>query len=494
MCGVIGIKDLAERDNVVPYARDLLKGVQHRGQLGAGLAWLSAHHREGMIQVLKGAGLVDAALPADTLLATRAESHTAIGHTRYATNPHVEECMVQPYVYPEFAFAFNGNIANDRELVDPLTHSGFPPEVPGDTEVLGRMILRGMTENGRHKIGRALQGLSALDGSFNVIMMHTNGDLTAVRDPQGFHPLVYAEVEGGRKIAIASETSAIEKIWHRAKIRDVKEGHMLRVSGKKGAKQVPLWMAEKKHCFFESVYFSDHESTVDGKPVATVRYRTGRALAALDSDRPSTDIVAPVPKSANHAARGYADERGIPFVEGIRKKLAVGRNFIEASDHDLKATLKYLISEKFFQDEDIIVIDDSLVRGSTIKGLVERLRTEGGARSVHLRLASPPVSSPCFYGINFPTVTELLSRRFSTGHLTPDGVLPQEVLDAMARELNVDSIKYLPVPEIPKALGQKQEHLCMACVTKEYPTRTGMELAMVEEKRAFEACQCQKVL
>jgi amidophosphoribosyltransferase len=505
-CGVVAVIDLAEKQDVVPLAVAMAQELQHRGELGAGLSWRDA---DGQLRILKDHGLVSQALSPEKLLAANAKGSAAIAHTRYATNAHLQRCMVQPYGYdaygdnmddlpPEpdgrvrrlpqgFAFAFNGNIANHEAMQRRLEEMGEPVRLPGDTEVIGRTIIASWSKGTQERMRKILRPLDTLDGSFNMVMLQQDGTVNAVRDPHGFHPLTYAR--NGSLLAIASEDIAIRAVWPNAEIHDVEPGYLLQALPKRSeVAEQQLWLAEKSHCFFEWKYFADRRSRLDGTSVANARYEAGKILAEMDRDRPRGDIVVPVPESAKIAANGYADTRRLPRVDGILKNEGIGRTFTDAGDRLRKAQLKYTVDPNFLRGRNIILIDDSLVRGNTMQALVQQLRGVGGVAEINLRLAAPPIMAPCFYGIDFQTLKELFVRRFPDAELTVNGVLSDEVLAAMAPKLGVDSIKYLPVDGVPRAVAKEKESLCMACVTKEYPTREGARLYMLEEER----CRCGK--
>jgi amidophosphoribosyltransferase len=281
---------------------------------------------------------------------------------------------------------------------------------------------------------------------------------------------------------VASEDSAIHAIWHDVPIENIKAGRSLRICPtSKDVFIEKLWLPEKSVCFFEFVYFADHRSHIDGISVANVRNECGKILADEDMAHPypgmsQADIVMPVPESAKISGNGYVDRRGLRRVDGILRNPDVGRTFISPAQREEMADLKYDIDPDLVRGKSIVLIDDSLVRGTTMLRLVKRLR-ECGAAQIHLRLASPPILSPCFYGIDFPTIQELLARKFMDGTLHEGDVLPLDVLSAIAQYLGVDSIRYLPVSAIPRALGRSKETTCMACVTGGYPTKNGQRLA-----------------
>jgi amidophosphoribosyltransferase len=485
-CGVVAVIDLAGKQDVVPIAVDMTKGLQHRGQLGAGIAWLQKQEEGKMINVLKGPGQVKEILSPKAILQRGATGSAAIGHTRYATNTNLSPDMFHPLNKEKFAVAFNGNVSDYAEIERQLIQDGFPPSMEGDTEIIAQMLMRALQNGTRNKIAAAFKTLGQLDGSYNVVTLHNDGAISAIRDPRGMRPLAYAQ--NGSLLAIASETSAIRDVWHDVDTHDVQPGYLLHASTDRfEVMHEQLWMAERNLCFFEAVYFAEHRSIIDGISVSNVRYECGKILAENDEDLKNTNdlIVVPVPKSAKTAARGYADKKQIRNVEAILvDDEDVGRTFIAKTHEERvkKTQMKYRnIDSGLIANRRIVLVDDSLVRGTTMHTLVEMLRARG-ASEVHLRLASPPIMSPCFYGIDFPTVKELLARKYSSAPLKEGGVLPDDVLAAIAKDINVNSIKYLPVEAIPRALGKNSDEICMACVTGKYPTTGGQRLYQIAEE------------
>lgn len=482
-CGVVAVVDLAGAQDVVPMTVAIAQGLQHRGELGAGLSWLDAG---GEIRLLKDHGSVAEVLHEERIRTASARGNAAIAHTRYATNALLDPCMIQPFHYgcgdapAEFSFAFNGNIANCEEQALRLAQDGNPPRIEGDTEIIGRTVIAALRRHSNAQMTRVLRELGQLDGAYNIVMLEKTGVIDAVRDRHGFHPLTFARK--GSIVAVASEDSAIRRVWPDAHPQDMQPGYLLRATPEHSEiSQHQLWLAEPSTCFFESVYFADHRSRIDGTSVANARYECGKILAEMDADRPMTDIVVPVPESAKIAANGYADTRRLRRVDGILKNHAIGRTFISPRDRMEKAARKYDIDADLLRGRSIILIDDSLVRGTTLRVLATQLRSQG-VSEIHLRLASPAIISPCFYGIDFPTVSELLVRKHTNGVVHQNGVLPPEILVAIALDLGIESIRYLSVDAIPRALGKARDQICMACVTGQYPTPEGERLHQLAEE------------
>ncbi len=478
-CGVVAVLDRQGR-NVVPDAIRITDGVQHRGELGAGLAWQRIEERrngttEVVQRVLKRNGLVKNVL-APYKGSASLTGYAALGHTRYSTSGGDGEHLAQPSSVVSddenhrFAFAFNGNIVNYRERRREMVGDGATFDCDVDTELIRQLLIAQIGKGTREELVQAFASLKdVLDGAYNIVLMHKTG-IYAYRDHHGFRPLAYAEHDG--RIGIASENKAITAVWQNAKAHDVQPGELLVVTPEEGIVHEQLHKPQRAHCYFEWAYFADRESRLDDRGVSATRYRFGKELAMMDAEVPEDALVVPVPDSAKGAADGYAYQRRMRRVDAILKNPEVGRTFITNVDRKEKAKMKYLIDKHLVRDRDIVLIDDSLVRGVTMKELIKRLRKKGKPKSIHLRLASPPIVSPCFYGIDFATTNELLVRRYCDGKLV-DGQLPQDVLDAIADDLDVDSIKYLTPDGVTNALRMEMHDLCMACVTKDYPTEEG---------------------
>lgn len=498
-CGVGGVVDLGETQNVVPIATDIAEGLQHRGELGAGIAWLRNETSPGRrIGTLTGEGLVKDVLKPIPLGQLGAVSQAAIVQTRYATNGSLDGCFLQPFHYPhpeesrEFCFGFNGNIPDFHEQEAWLAERGIIPRFHGDTEIMGQMMVAHLQNGTEQQVRKIFQeALGTFDGAFNVVILTGRGDMCAIRDRHGFHPLVWGQQDS--IVAVASEDRAIRDALPHAEIHDVIPGQMIEVNARtKRVMQHDLWTAEPRHCFFESIYFAGHRSKLDSASVSNARHACGKVLADMDrswidaekqhgKNSEEWPIVVSVPDSAKTAANGYADRLGLRRVEVILKRDLAGRTFISPANRAEKALRKYDISQGLLHGKDIILIDDSMVRGTTMRVLIAELR-KNGARKIHLRLASPPILAPCFYGIDFSTVGELIARKYSDGSLTKDGVLPENVLRAIAQDIDVDSLRYLPLTEVPAALEKKPDALCMACVTGEYPTPNGKELYKIANR------------
>ncbi len=480
MCGIAAVIDLEGKQDVVPMTVQLLEGLQRRGEEGVGISWKRETVRRDALGVLKRSGRVQQVLTPQAISDACATSSVAIGHTRYGTNKEGGDDLCHPYHYPaqdgqsEFSFAFNGNEADTASLLSELQHADITPRFPGDTEIIGQSIVAELRSKTGMKMKEAMvHALGRLDGACNAMVLTANGKVFATRDRHGFHPLAYAE--NGSLIAIASEDSAIRTCWPEVKVHNVKAGEILQVS-QQGISVEQMWEPKSSKCFFEHIYFADHRSRLDRRSVANARYECGRILASRDMHRPQSDIVVPVPESAKIAANGYADTRRLRRVDALLRNEDAGRTFIDPDDRVEKIRKKFDIDGSLVHGKSVILVDDSMVRGNTLKTNIVDAFRQAGAQEIHVRLASPPILAPCFYGIDFSTVSELIARKYHNMPLDEYDVLPPEVLQAIAKDIGVNSIAYLPVSAVSKAIGITREELCMACVTGEYPTDAGQRL------------------
>ncbi len=420
MCGIVAVAGVPEAAKRVYLG---LYSLQHRGQEAAGIVAIDGSE-PGSARLHKGTGLVAEAFDEQKL--SQLPGSTAIGHLRYSTAGGAGLVNAQPllvrYSQGDLALAHNGNLTNAQELRARLVDEGALFQATIDSEVIVHLIARSRRETVDGQIDDAL---SQLEGAFSLLI--SIGDtLYAARDPYGYRPLVLGQLEGG--YVLASESCALDIMGARL-IRDVGPGEVLRIREGEITSLRPLpAYGPPAPCIFELVYFARPDSQLWGVSVDRARRGFGRQLAI---EQPAeADCVISVPDSANSAALGYAEESGIPFELGLIRNHYVGRTFIEPSQtgRDFKVRLKYSAVRELLDERRVVVVDDSLVRGTTSRGLVNLLR-EAGAREVHFRLASPPVRHPCFYGIDMPTHEELIASHKS----------PEEI----RQHLGVDSLGYL---------------------------------------------------
>ncbi len=484
-------KDWSQNFHCVEIAAKIARHLQHRGELGAGVSWLSKSKVSGeRFHSVKKNGRVSHVIRNYAAQFAQVLSELVLAHTRYATSGPADEAMLQPRHHKdkrhrkEFIFGFNGNEPDYSKQRAALKNRGLRPTLPGDTEIIGLTLVDAFRQKGRRGLMEICKELGVFEGSFNLVLATGDGRAAALRDPYGRHPLVYAK--HGPFVIVASEDSAIRRaIPSIENIQDIPPGYIIDIEREKNRCELARCLDEEgmvdpRSCFFERVYFANVDSTFDGFSVADTRYKTGEYLALNDADMEEpSDMVVAVPASAELAAIGYADFSGIPFVPAIQKNHGVGRTFTSPKNREQKALAKYRIDGDKIAGKSITLVDDSLVRGTTMRVLIKMLRQKG-ARKIHLRLASPPILAPCFYGIDFPTVSELLVRKYSDGSLQEGGVLPPEVLAAIAKDLGVDSIKYLPFSQLADVMGKPLKQLCTSCVDGEYATEGVQQLYEIE--------------
>lgn len=446
MCGIVAVNGIPDAAKLVFLG---LYSLQHRGQEAAGITAVEDDERGGT-HIHKGTGLVSEAFDETTL--NRLKGSTAMGHLRYSTAGGAGLQNAQPllvrYSEGDLALAHNGNLTNAQELRSRLVADGSLFQSSIDTEVIVHLIARSRREGVDAQIDDAL---SQLEGAFSLLI--TVGDtLYAARDPHGFRPLVLGQREGG--FVVASETCALDILGAKY-IRDIDPGEVLRIRDGEVTRLRPLSQgAEPSPCVFELVYFARPDSKLWGYSVDRSRRLFGRQLAI---EQPAeADCVISVPDSANSAALGFAEQSGLPFELGLIRNHYVGRTFIEPSQagRASKVRLKYSAVREVLEGKRVVVVDDSLVRGTTSRGLVALLK-EAGATEVHFRLASPPVRHPCYYGIDMPTREELIA-----SHKTPEEI---------RSHLGVTSIGYLSLEGMLDSLGPEAK-FCSACFSGNYPT------------------------
>jgi amidophosphoribosyltransferase len=447
-CGVFGVSGSAEASRLAYLG---LFALQHRGQETAGIvsAWRDAGHPHHMVH--RGLGLVADVFDGPTLESLRGD--VAIGHVRYSTTGAPNPANTQPVVsslrFGPVAISHNGNLTNAHLLRERLKQEGAIFQTSIDTEVILHLISRAPAADFEAALRHALV---QIDGAFSLAILH--GDtMYMVRDANGFRPLALGRLGSGGWVA-ASETSAFDMVratW----VRDFEPGEIVRfVPGAPPEALDPLPPRPHARCIFELVYFSRADSVVDGLDVQGVRLRLG---ARLWQEQPAeADVVICVPDSSMPAAIGYARAAGLPFDTGLMRNHYIGRTFIEPYKglRDFSARIKYNPVRSVVEDQRVVVVDDSIVRGTTMRRIVGMLRA-AGAREVHLRIASPPWRNPCLYGIDVPDPSEFVA----TG---------REVED-IRTHIGADSLGYLS-PEGMKSAADPGKGWCLACFTGEYPT------------------------
>jgi amidophosphoribosyltransferase len=473
----------------------MLLDIQNRGQLAAGMTSYHAR-RSQLIDTHKDVGTVNEVFRLSHQdkyedLMREYAGPAAIGHVRYATCGPDDRGYAQPFErhhlqkHKWFSFAFNGQLANYQELRDKLLSDGdhhLARET--DTEIFMHELSRELSGDSQPELVEIVRNVHRrLDGAYTVAYINARGEMFVARDPLGIKPLCWAKE--GPLFAAASESVALLNLGFKPEsIRSLDPGAMITISEGRFEIQRFADSPRSAHCFFEWVYFANVASTLDDRSVYLSRTALGEELARLELDAgdvPLEDaIVVPVPDTSKAAADAMAFRLGIPSREGLIRNRYSGRTFIESGQgRRRKAQTKYTPLREVLQGRRIFLVEDSIVRSTTMKVLLNRLREYGGAKEVHVRVACPPIVAPCFYGIDMSTVDELFAPKFLKGReLTP------EVQAEMAEALEADSLRYLPVESIARAIRFREDQLCRACITGDYPTPHGQKLYQIALKNA----------
>src|SRR5918998_1953097 len=449
-CGVFGIWGSESASAVVALG---LHALQHRGQEAAGITSFDGR----LFHSHRAMGHVAGNFDRDDVI-RRLAGRAAIGHVRYSTAGETALRNVQP-LFAElssggFAVAHNGNMSNALRLRRELNRRGSIFQSTSDTEVIIHLVA---TSTYRTLLDRFIDALKQVEGAYSLVCLTGEGML-ACRDPLGIRPLVMGRL--GDAYIFASETVALDVVGA-TYIRSVEPGELIIVSSEGVKSHRPFAPVRPRPCIFEHVYFSRPDSIVDGASVYTVRKQIGAELAI--ENPVEADYVIPVPDSGVPAAIGYAQQSGIPFELGIIRSHYVGRTFIQPSDRvrHLGVKLKHNANSALIQGKRLVLIDDSIVRGTTSLKIVQMLR-EAGAREVHMRIASPPTRHSCFYGVDTPRREKLLAAQMNVAQ--------------MAEHISADSLAFLSIEGLYRALGEDvrdetQPQYCDACFTGAYPTR-----------------------
>ena len=451
-CGIVGFHSKDESKDVASLVYYCLYALQHRGQESAGMATFNpkiglSHHC--------GMGLITDVFDND--LIKDLAGHMAIGHVRYSTTGQSKLENSQPFV-TDFgdgfiAMAHNGDIVNSEELRNELMDEGFYFKSDSDSEVICYMLKKEHYDNDKNVIDAIEEVCKKLVGSYALTIL-IDGELYGVRDPMGIKPLAVAKRDDD--FILASETVAFDVI-NAEYIRDIVPGevvyfendeinsHMLESAGK----------CKLSHCMFEYVYFARPDSTIDGINVYQTRMNIGKQLHELYPIE--ADVVIPVPDSSIPAAIGYSRASGIPYGEGLIKNRYVGRTFIMPTqeERELAVRLKLNPIKESIKGKKIILIDDSIVRGTTSKQLLDLVK-EAEPAEIHFLVGCPPVIAPCYYGVAMATKKELIAANYS--------------VEEIQEQLDIDSLGYITLPALVKAIGMDKEKLCLGCLNEEYPT------------------------
>lgn len=457
-CGVFAIYGHPEASNLVYLG---LYALQHRGQESAGIA---AASEQGRIHCTRRMGHVADIFTPDVL--NQLPGYAAIGHTRYSTAGDTSLKNAQPLSVAcskgQVAVAHNGNLTNAIELRRSLEEDGSIFQSTSDTEVVLHLVARSRE---RTLAGALRDALLDIEGAFSLVFLAEDRIIVA-RDPHGFRPLAMGRLEladGKVATVFASETCAFDLI-NATYVGDVKPGEMVIVGPEGMTREFYTTPQPSAHCVFEHVYFARPDSLVFGKPVAESRERMGRLLAREHAVE--ADVVVPVPDSGVAAALGYASESGIPYRQALIRNHYVGRTFIEPSQaiRDFGVKLKLNPVRHLLEGKRVILVDDSIVRGTTSKKIVRMVRS-AGAREVHLRISCPPTVSPCYYGVDTPSQNELIAANSTIKEI-------QEYVEA-------DSLAYLSHDGLSESVGDYSGRFCYACYTGKYPTLIQIDEVML---------------
>jgi amidophosphoribosyltransferase len=441
-CGVFGIWNHRDAARLSYLG---IQQLQHRGQESAGIVTSDGGKFHAHIQM----GLVADVFKPETMDKLRGRS--AIGHVRYATAGHSNLVNAQPIVVTTqrgpLAIGHNGNLTNAQLLRAELEAGGSIFQTSSDTEVILHLIAKSPAKD---IVGAIKDALSKVMGAYSLVLLTPDG-LYAMRDPWGVRPLHIGKL--GESALVASETCAFDIIGGKL-VREVNPGEIVRVSGERPEVVARLPAQNKAHCVFEFVYFARPDSQIYGGSVYQARREMGRQLAREAPAK--ADIVVGVPDSANAAAVGFAEQSGIPFELGLIRSHYRGRTFIEPkqSIRDFGARMKYAAVPEALRGKRVILVDDSIVRGTTSRKLIRMLR-HTGAKEIHMRISSPPIIGPCFYGIDTPERKELIAASHS--------------VEQIRKYLRVESLKYLSLEGMLKSTGQAPGNFCTACFTRKYP-------------------------
>ncbi|HTQ37923.1 MAG TPA: amidophosphoribosyltransferase [Pirellulales bacterium] len=493
LCPVQGAEEISR---LMPR---MLLDIQNRGQLSAGITTYDPDRRQ-LLETHKDVGSVSEVFRMShrgkyESLMKQYAGRAAIGHVRYATCGEDDRNYAQPFErhhlqrHKWFSFGFNGQLANFRELQAKLLADGDNHLArENDTEIIMHEISRELSGDGRPDMVEVFRSIARrFDGAYNLVFLNAVGEMVVLRDPLGIRPLCYAKE--GPLFAAASESVALLNLGFQAEsIKSLLPGQMVVISPERFELHTFARQPRKAHCFFEWIYFANVASTMDERSVYLTRKHLGEELARLETLKIDKDtVVVPVPDTSKAAADAMAYELRVPAVEGLIRNRYTGRTFIEGGNsRRQKAETKYTPLREVLEGKRVILVEDSIVRSTTMKVLIHRLREMGGAREIHVRVACPPIIAPCFYGIDMSTIGELFAPPFLR-----DGQLNELAEAEMAQRLGADSLRYLPVEAIARAIGFDADQLCQACITGEYPTPYGQKLYQIALQQAH-TCSGQR--
>jgi amidophosphoribosyltransferase len=460
-CGVFGV--YSPDEDVARLTFFALFALQHRGQESSGIATADGKK----IRLFTGMGRVSNVFDEDSL--SQLTGHIAIGHNRYSTSGSSREANAQPIVVGSgnntIAIAHNGNVINAEHLYGELVEQGYLFRGSTDTEVIADLVLSSPDKTWVEKIRYAMR---RLQGAYSLVIM-TQKELFAVRDPFGVRPLCLGTVDSGW--VVASETCALDHIGAEF-VREIQPGEIIIINAD-GVQSYPGESRRRGSCIFEYIYFARPDSVINGRLLYPARQAMGARLAR---EHPvDADLVMGVPDSATAAGIGYAQESGIPLAEGLIKNRYVGRTFIEPDQRmrDLGVKLKFNPLPQMLDGKRLVVVDDSIVRGTTTPSVVKILK-KAGAKEVHMRICAPPIRYPCFFGVDMATRRELIAA--------------QKSIPEICEFIGADSLGYLSIEGLIEAVGLPRDKFCLACFTGDYPIPVQLEM----DKLALETMAAER--
>jgi amidophosphoribosyltransferase len=459
-CGICGIS----KDNAQEELYKMLIQMQHRGQVSAGIT-VFKKNQDFLLKTYKDLGLVSRVFKSEhkekfTTLMNQLSSNKGIGHVRYSTCGVDKREYAQPFEHFHgkknrwFSISFNGNIANYDELKTKLENENYHFVRKTDTELI-LLLLAKLIKKGKTLVESFRELSEIIDGAYNIAVIDAEGTIACFRDKLGLKPLSYSYEEGN--FAFASESVALQSIGFK-EIKDLPPGKIAIFKNDK-LEILEVNKSEKKaHCFFEWIYFAHAASKMDGQIVYNARYALGEELAKTETENLCDAIVVPVPDSSTPCGSGFARKLNLPVFEGLIRNRYLGRTFIESNGRGEKVKAKFTVIKEIFEGKKVFLIEDSIVRGTTLKNLIEYIK-KANPKEIHVRVSSPPIISPCYYGIDMSAKKELIA--------------VNKTEKDIAKEIGATTVKYQTIKGLTNALNASNGDLCLACINGEYPTPAG---------------------
>jgi amidophosphoribosyltransferase len=469
-CGIIGIRTSKRIHDLGFLIYQGLLALQHRGQSSAGITVINKRN----MKTISDLGFVKDIFNKTTLAALKGKF--GIGHVRYPTAGSDLSIGIQPFILQtrqhKIAIAFNGTISNFEDIRDYLMEQGYRFSHDTDTEVIGKLIDFALEENNGDMIKSCKVLYEKLDGAYSILIATNRGEIVALRDPLGFKPLCYGKSSEG-DIIVASETIGLEIIGGKL-ISNVEPGEVIVITEKGVKKKQLVEEKVRAHCMFEWVYFARPDAVLDGISAYEARERIGQGLGKLFLEKGyEADLIVPIPDSGRIAAIGFSKETGIEYSEALIRNRYVGRTFImpRQTAREEAVKLKLNVLSNLVKGKRVVLVDDSIVRGTTSKSIIKMIR-DAGASEVYFAVSCPKLINPCFMGTDFPTERELIA----CGRTDED----------IAKILGVDAVIYNTIPLLVNAIGfdkwPENKNLCLACLTGEYPIKSPPSQGLCERE------------